>query len=103
MKITTIVSALTLMLFTSCGNSRTQDEHKPPPPPKALADKTFSDIKLSSRGEGDLVERLYDELSDKAPALKELENRLENLSKSENDSTAAFDKYDGKVQSYYSD
>jgi hypothetical protein len=47
------------------------------------------------------VETLYTELTDKTPELKQLENKIEDLSKSETDSAKSFDNYNLKNQSYY--
>ncbi len=69
--------------------------------PKALEDKSISSDIVLKRGSGDLVESLYQELEDKSPELKDLEKKIEYLSKNEPDSTESFNKYNGKNKSYY--
>ena len=82
------------LTFGSCNNSRTQDKDKQETP-KALDDKSSSEI-FSKRGADDLIESLYKELADKTPELKDLEDKIENITKSKTDSTESFDKYNEK-------
>lgn len=100
MKILGITPAFVLLIIASCNSPRT-DEKQQQETPKALEDKSISsDIGLK-RGSGDLVESLYQELEDKSPELKDLETKLENLSKNEPDSLELFNRYNGKNKSYY--
>ena len=100
MKILQLISAFILLFNASCDHPREQEKQLQETP-KALEDKSISsDIGLK-RGSGDLVESLYHELEDKSPELKDLENKIENLSKSEPDSVESFNKYNGKNKSYY--
>ena len=92
-----VISMFALLLLASCGNPPVQDTPQPKPP-EALTDKSSFDIK--SRGD-DLVERLYGELSNNTPELKQFENQLEQLTKSRSDSTESFDKFNEKNQSYF--
>ena len=87
------------MTLTSCDNSRTERNHKQETP-KALDDKSSSEI-FSKRVHDDLIESLYKELADKTPELKDLENKIEKVTKSKGDSTESFDKYNVKNQEYF--
>ena len=77
------------------------DKKQSDPPPKALQDKSSLDEIVSKRGNDDLVERLYNELVDKTPELRDIENRITIVSENKKDSTELFDKYDEKNQTYY--
>ena len=100
MKTTIIKATLLFLTLVSCDNPRTRDREKQETP-KALEDKSSSlDISIK-RSDGDIVETLYTELTDKTPELKQLENKIEDLSKSETDSAKSFDNYNLKNQSYY--
>jgi phosphoenolpyruvate carboxylase len=101
MKKQIIIAAVILAALTSCSNSRKQDNSEQEIP-KALEDKSSSFTIASKRGPDDLVESLYNELVDKTPELKKLEDKIDDLNKSKNDSTELFDKYNEKNQSYYS-
>ena len=94
---TIVILMFALLLLAACGNPPVQDTSQPKPP-EALTDKSSFDIK--SRGD-DLVERLYGELSNNTPELKQFENQLEHLTKSRSDSTESFDKFNGKNRSYF--
>ena len=95
------ISTILVLTFTSCDNTRTQDKPKHETP-KALEDKSSSYELVSKRGYDDLVESLYNELVTKDIDLKKLEDKIDELNKSKNDTTELFDKYDGKNQSYFS-
>ncbi|MBO9730279.1 MAG: hypothetical protein J7623_16685 [Chitinophaga sp.] len=93
------LSAVFVLTLVSCHNRRAQDP--PPQTPKALEDKSSFEI-ISKRGPGDdLVESLYGELISKDAALKRLELNINDLDNSKQDSTASFNKFDGKIQSYF--
>jgi hypothetical protein len=94
-----IFSLFSLTLF-SCDNSRTEDQSKNETP-KALEDKSSSDVIVSKRGYEDLIESLYKELADKTPDLEELEMQIDKLADSKSDSLEQFNKYDDKNKSYY--
>jgi peptidoglycan hydrolase CwlO-like protein len=96
-----IIAAVVLAALTSCNGSRKQ-ENPEQETPKALEDKNSSFTIASKRGPDDLVESLYNELADKTPELKKLEDKIDDLNKSKTDSTESFDKYNEKNQSYYS-
>ena len=99
MKIQIIISTFIFLTFGSCDNSRTQDKDKQETP-KALDDKSSYEI-FSKRGDADLVESLYKELADKTPELKDLEDKIENITKSKADSAESFDRYNEKNEAYY--
>lgn len=89
------------MILASCQDSHVPDKKQSDPPPKALQDKSSLDEIVSKRGNDDLVERLYNELVDKTPELRDIENRITIVSENKKDSTELFDKYDEKNQTYY--
>lgn len=101
MKKQIITAAFILATLASCNSSRKQ-ENPEPETPKALEDKSTSYEIVSKRGYDDLVESLYNELTDKTPELKKLEDKIDDLHKSKNDSTELFDKYNQKNQLYFS-
>jgi hypothetical protein len=95
------ISIFILLVLTSCNSSRKQ-ENPEQETPKALEDKSASSFEIvSKRGPDDLIESLYNELADKTPELKKLEDKIDDLNKSKPDSTELFDKYNEKNQSYY--
>jgi len=89
-----------LLIVSSCVNST-----KPKLPekeiPGALTEQRGSFDIVSKRGSDDLVESLYNELSEETPALKDLELKINNLRKSEIDSIGAFNEFDGKNKAFY--
>ena len=99
MKTLIIISTLFFFSIASCDNRKTQDRQKDDTP-KELEDKSLSSDIISKRSNGDLVEELYSDLVDKTPELKQLENKIDGLSRSEPDSTKSFDNYNSKNQSY---
>jgi len=67
--------------------------------PKSLEDK--SDFSFSKRGGSNLVESLYEELVSQDTALKRLEDQINELNKSQRDSTESFSNFNQKIKSYY--
>ena len=103
MKKSVIVSVVIgLAIFNSCSQSP-KTSNKKPETPKALQDNNSSTMELISkkRYEADLVDALYEELTTKDPALKDLENRINNLTDTKADSLAEFVHYKSKNESYY--
>lgn len=98
---TKIFIAILVLTLVSCNDNRTQDKPKQETP-KALEDKSASYEIVSKRGYDDLVESLYNELVSKDIDLKKLEDNIDELNKSKNDTTELFDKFNGKNQSYFS-
>ncbi len=95
------LSAVSVLALIACNNRHTPDNSKQEVP-KALEDKNNSMDIVSKRKDGeDLVETLYDELVSKDTKLKNLEERLDALNKSRDDSASAFDQFNGKNESYY--
>lgn len=95
-----IIITILLLAFISCENTRTQNKLKPETP-KAFEDKSDSYAILSKRGYDDLIESLYNEVVSKNIDLKMLENKIEELNNSKNDSTNAFEKFNVKNKSYF--
>ena len=95
--------AILILTITSCNNNHTQDKPKQEIP-KALEDKSSSNDFLSKRsqGYGDLVENLYNELVSKNVDLKKLEDKIDDLDESKNDTTNMFAKFNEKNQAYFS-
>lgn len=90
-----------LTLLLSCGNKQTDNNTSTKQEtPEALQDDKL-EIKSYSRS-GDLTEELYQELVDKTPALKELEEDLDAFRPKPIELTDKFNKYDRKSNSYYS-
>jgi hypothetical protein len=94
------ISVLIVLAITSCNNSSKQDDAKQKIP-KALEDKSISSEVLSSRSYDDLVESLYNELLNKNQGLKKLEDEIQSLNESKNDSTKSFNNFNLKNQGYY--
>ncbi|HRI20684.1 MAG TPA: hypothetical protein PLA68_07005 [Panacibacter sp.] len=99
MKIQIVISIAVFCMGAACNNPRNQDTKKKEIP-KALEDKSSFETVGKSRNE-DLVESLYQELADKTPELKELENKIDSLYAGKNVSVDSFSNYDQKNQSYF--
>jgi len=93
-----------VLLFTSC-TSRKENKVAPQADvPKALQDnKEGSLISISKRGsyDHDLVEELYKEKVKSTPALKGMEELMDKLKDSQNDSLEIFNDFRSKNQEYY--
>jgi predicted transcriptional regulator len=87
------------VMLLSCGG-QTDKEPTKQETPQALQDEKL-DIKSYGRS-GDLTEELYQELVDKMPALKKLEDDIDAFEPKPNDIKDKFNKYDSKSNSYYS-
>lgn len=97
---TRIIYLVILMAFVSC-SAPEQKQPQQPEPPKALQEvKSDYSIK-SSRSSGDLVQELYQELMEKDKAIKQLEDQLNTLQRTEADSTEAFTGFDEKNKTYH--
>lgn len=95
------LSTIIVLTLVSCNNNRTQDKPKQETP-KALEDKSSSYEIISKRGYDDLVEGLYNELVSKNIDLKQLEDKIDELNKSKDETIKVFDKFNEKNQSYFS-
>lgn len=97
------IHTLTVSLFIcliSCNSPKDQKLLREDPP-KALAEKDLTEIS-SKRSDGDLVDNIYDEVIDKSPELKDLENKISKIEESKNDSLSPFNKYNEKKKQFYS-
>jgi hypothetical protein len=101
MTIKIFTSMILVLLLASCNNYSIQDKPKLEIP-KALEDKNSSYEIVSKRTYEDLVENLYSELVSKNIELKQLEDNIDELNKSKNDTIALFDKFNRKNQVYFS-
>jgi tetrahydromethanopterin S-methyltransferase subunit B len=94
-------SLLIFILLTACTNNTTQ-QNPPPDIPKALEEKGSYSL-ITKRGSNSVLEDLYNELVEKTPELKKLENQIDNLNSSRNDSTELFNSYKSKNTMYYTE
>lgn len=90
-----------ITLLFSCSNEQ-KDIIKPiqAETPKALQDSKL-EIKSYSRS-GDLIDELYQELVDKNPALKKLEDDIETFRSNPYELNQKFQQFDDKSKKYYS-
>ncbi len=100
MKYQIVLSLFVLLIVSSCVNS-TRPKLPEKEIPRALTEQRGSFDIVSKRGSDDLVESLYNELSDKTTALKDLELKIDNLRKSEIDSIGSFNEYNVKSNAFY--
>jgi hypothetical protein len=90
--------SIVLTAILSCNRHKQQPQQNVP---KALDEKKVSYSLISKRGDGDLVESLYNELADETPALKKLEGDIDAIISSKEDSLEQFQKFNSKYNSYY--
>jgi hypothetical protein len=97
-----LLPAICFLILISC-TSRKENKTAPQADvPKALQDNKESKlISYSKRGPEDLVEELYDEKVRSTPALKAIEEVIDKLNDSENDSLEVFNDFKAKNQQYY--
>ena len=97
-----VLIPLTVLILVSCTSCK---ENKTTPQgdvPKALQDnKEGKLISYSKRGPEDLVEELYDEKVRSTLVLKTIEELIDKLNKSQNDSLETFNDFKFKNQQYY--
>jgi hypothetical protein len=101
MKPALILSLIIFVLLTACKNN-TKQQNPPPEIPKALEEKGSYGL-VTKRGGDNVLEELYNELAEKTPELKNLENQIDNLNSGRNDATEIFYTYNGKNTLYYSE
>lgn len=89
--------AIVPTLVLSCKSHKQQHDV-----PKALDEQKGSYSLVSKRSYEDIIESLYSELADQTPALKKLEDDIDALNSSKDDSLEVFKKFDSKNQNYYS-
>ena len=105
MSVRILIPILIAFILTGCHNrQRLQDRPQQEVPalietPKSLEDK--GSYTFSKRGGSNLVESLYEELVTQDAALKRLEDQIDELNKSQQDSTESFSNFNQKIQSYY--
>lgn len=87
-----------LIAILSCNRHKQQPQQNVP---KALEEKKSAYSLISKRGSDDLVESLYSELADETPLLKKLEEDIDAINSSKEDSLKQFQKFDSKNNSYY--
>ena len=92
-----------LMLLAACKNPQ-QPPAPQPPIPEALQESK-SDYSLVSKGRGynNLVEELYNELVEKNPALDSLEQRIDGVKESKQDSAKLYNVFNEKNTLFYSE
>ena len=96
-----IYLAVIILMLASCSDKRKEDKTIQETP-KALEDKSASYDIVSKRGNSDLVESLYSELVIEDKDLKRLEDKVNELNSSKNDSIELFSKFNEKNQAYFS-
>lgn len=99
MTVKMVLSTSLVFTLASCHNNSVQDKPQQEAP-KALEDKSSFEI-VSKRGDDDLIESLYNELVSKDAELKRLEVKITDLNSSKNDSIESFNKFNGKIQTYF--
>ncbi len=100
---TLFVIILSLSLLTSCSDRKTENNKtSQQETPKALQDEKLEIKSYSRSSSGDLLEELYQELVDKTPELKKLEEDIDAFSLKPNTLKNKFLQYDSKSNNYYS-
>ncbi|MBI1306944.1 MAG: hypothetical protein GC181_10110 [Bacteroidetes bacterium] len=87
-------------LLLSCGGQTDNNNPTKQEIPRALQDDKLEIMSYSRSG--DLTEELYQELVDKTPDLKKLEDDLDAFRPKPNDLEDKFNLYDSKSKNYYS-
>ncbi len=88
-------------LLCACSNTNHKEPRQPETPKALETEKSSYSIELTKRGPGDLVEELYQEIAEKDPALKRMEEQISELQAGESDSTENFNRFNNKNNSYY--
>jgi hypothetical protein len=99
-----ILAPLCLLMLLSCTSRKENKTPSQADVPKALQDnKETSLISISKRSsyDHDLVEELYKEKVKSTPALKAIEELIDKLNDSQNDSLEIFNDFKTKNQQYY--
>jgi hypothetical protein len=95
------IFTFSIFLLSCNGKQKENSPETKQETPKALQEDEL-DTKSYSRSNSDLTEELYQELVDKTPALKNLEDDLSAFRTEPYDINEKFNKYDSKSKSYYS-
>ncbi len=94
-----VITCITMLV--SCGNrQQANNTITKPETPQALQDGN-SELKSFTRSSNDLTEELYQELVDKTPALKKLEEDINALQPKQSVVEETYNKYVGKSSMYY--
>ena len=97
-----ILLSLCIIILTSCTSRKENQSQAEVNIPKALQNNEERKlISYSKRGPEDLVEELYTERVRSTPALKTIEELIEKLNESKNDSLETFNDFKSKNQQYY--
>lgn len=89
---------IAFMALLSCNRHKQQPQQNVP---KALEEKKVSYSLVSKRGNDDLVESIYSDLAEETPALNKLEEDIDAINNSKEDSLEGFEKFNSKNKSYY--
>lgn len=100
MTIRVFLSAAICIGIISCTNSTRQADPKKQTP-AALDDERSYDYSSKRSGNDNLVDRLYNELVEKDPALQRLEDNIQHLYSSSADSTEKINDFKAKMEKYY--
>jgi len=100
MRTAIILSTFLMLAILSCNSPDTR-EHQQPAMPKALEDQGDAYDIIPKRRAAELLESLYSELVSKNADLKLLEDKLDTLDASQNDSAKVFYKFNNKNEAYY--
>lgn len=93
-----------VVLFFSCGENRNDNLQAKRDTPKALQNSGELDVSsFKSRKGINLVSELYQELQEKNPELKKLEDSRNEFNEGHQNYLNRFDEYDSKSQEYYRD
>jgi|APTNR8051073442_1049403.scaffolds.fasta_scaffold00582_11 DNA anti-recombination protein RmuC len=95
MKTNVFLATILVLALVSCDNTRTKEISK------ALTIQSPSYDYSSKRGYDDLVENLYKELVSQNMDLKKLEDKIDELQKSKEDTLNLFNQFTQKNQSYF--
>ncbi|MBC9929754.1 hypothetical protein [Chitinophaga qingshengii] len=94
------LSTALVLLLASCKDNTTQETPQPETP-KAFKEKSSYEIVSKGPRAGDLVDVLYEELLSKDTGLHMLEAQINDLNRSKNDSVKSFNRFHGRMQSYF--
>jgi len=93
-----LLTSIVLIGILSCNRHKHQPQQNVP---KALEERKSAYSLISKRGNDDLVESIYQELTDETPALKKMEEDIDVVNNSKEDSLKTFQKFNSKNNSYY--
>ncbi len=94
-----LLTSIVLIAILSCNRDKRQSPQQNVP--KALEEQNSTYSLITKRGNDDLFESIYQELTDETPALKKLEEDIIVVNSSKEDSLETFQKFNSKNNSYY--